>query len=94
MSYPTAQEYISLIEQFVSGRIPASTFENLYLEMFKNDEGLHPDAEFTVLDLLFGDVDRFTPDPALRDTGDLDETQLHTRAKAALDELRGLRNAT
>src|SRR6266478_4966301 len=87
MANPTTQEFTTLIEQFVKREIPVSTFERAYLEMFKNDEGLHPDEEFTVLDSLCADVDAFTADAALRTSGDLDEEGLRARAKRALESL-------
>jgi hypothetical protein len=94
MPYPTLEEFTTLIDRFVTGGMPATAFERLYMEMFKNDEGLHPDAQFAILDSLFGDVDAFTPEPALRNSGDLDEDQLRARATVALDALRGLCSGT
>jgi hypothetical protein len=80
-------KYIDLIERFVSGAIDAPTFESTYLTMFKNESARLPDTAFTVLDQLFGDVDAFCGDPALRGEADLDEEALRTHSLAALREL-------
>lgn len=82
--------YIALLRLFVDGAISAREFEHRYLVAFKNDKDEYPEKVYQVLDDLFGDVDTFCADPALRGPGDLDEVQLLSEAKTALLELERL----
>lgn len=82
--------YRKLIEQFLNNQISALDFEREYLDMFKNDTTEWPEAEYDVLNDLFGDVDAFCADPELRDPGDLDEEQLRQQAKIAIQRLAAL----
>lgn len=81
--------YLDLIASFVEAeRIAAEDFALRYLELFKADQTLFPDAEFDILDGLFGDADMFEADPDLRDPGDVTEVELRAAAAAALVRLR------
>ena len=80
-------KYTSLIERFTSGTIDATRFESEYLRIFKNEVSQLPESVFEILDALFADVDAFCPDPALRDSSDLDENGLRARCQEALREL-------
>lgn len=80
-------KYVELIDRFVCRTIDATTFEAAYLKMFKNETAHLPDTAFTVLEQLFGDVDAFCVDPALRGESDLDEDALRSHSSAALREL-------
>lgn len=83
--------YIELLTTFLEQEtLDSSTFEKLYLELFKGDATMFPDEEFLVLDKLFADVDAFQADPDLRDQYDLDEQGLRASATEALRKLRNL----
>lgn len=84
------EQYIALISSFVADKIPAADFEREYLKLFKADETEWPEAEFAILDELFGEVDAFCADPQLRDENDLDEYELKERSKMALERLQSL----
>ena len=90
MAIDPLQKYVSLIRSFVDGRIDAVSFESRYLEMFKNETVSFDDALFEVLDALFGDVDAFCSDPAMRGGDDLDERQLLAQCQTALAKLMAL----
>jgi hypothetical protein len=82
--------YLRLIEDFLSGAIPAAAFERGYLDTSKVDLHRRPQAVFLVLDRLFADVDAYCADPALRGADDLDEDGLRRAAVDALARLRAL----
>ncbi len=84
------EQYITLISAFVADKIAATDFEREYLKLFKADETEWPEAEFAILDELFGDVDAFCGDPQLRGENDLDEYELKERSKMALERLQSL----
>jgi len=84
------RQYIALISSFVAGKIVATDFERDYLKLFKEDETKWSEAEFAILDELFGDVDAFCADPQLRDEKDLAEYELKERGKMALERLQSL----
>jgi hypothetical protein len=58
--------------------------------MFKNDTASRPEAEFLVLDRLFGDVDAFCSDPTIRGPDDLDEDELRNKCREAFIALQTL----
>jgi Bacterial self-protective colicin-like immunity len=82
--------YMTLLRQFLCGSISASEFERRYLDAFKNDTAEYTETVYQVLDELFGDVDAYCADPALRGPGDFDELQLRSEAGTALLELEQL----
>jgi hypothetical protein len=88
MSAYTLEDYIRLIEDFTTGKMPAADFERAYLQRFKEDETRRPEPQFQILDGLFADVDAYCADPELRDEDDLDEEALRSRAAAAAAALR------
>jgi len=81
------EHYISLITQFVTGKITASQFEASYLEMFKNETRELPEDAYDVLNDLFSNVDTYCGDPELRDDDDLEDAELLNNAKQALKKL-------
>lgn len=81
------ENYISLITKFVSGEITASQFEELYLEMFKNESEILPEETFYILNELFLDVDAYCNDLLLRGEDDLGDSELLQSAKRALESL-------
>lgn len=83
----TMKQYILLIEKFVSGEINASQFEELYLEIFKNEADNLPENIYFILNQLFLDVDSYCNDPGLRDEEDINDEQLLNSAKRALQQL-------
>jgi hypothetical protein len=80
--------YITLIEAFVTERIPSVEFESQYLKLFKEEKRIPPPQVYMVLNNLFTDVDAFCPDPALRNQFSIDEIELRERARRAYGELR------
>jgi Bacterial self-protective colicin-like immunity len=87
MSPERAGEYATLIRQFLEGVITPVTFEQEYLQMFKNEPSGMSLAEYSILETLFTAVDAFCPDPSLRSEDDLDESQLNEAARAAYSAL-------
>ncbi len=83
--------YTHLIEEFLNETLSPVAFETAYLDTFKKDQGSHPEAEYEILNDLFGNVDAFCADPSLRGPRHLDEDQLRTEAQKALSALRRLR---
>ena len=88
MSTERIQKYAALIRQFLDRRIDAGDFERTYLDLYKNECPGMSVAEFSALDKLFGAVDAYCPDSALRSEDDLDEIQLREAAVATLAELQ------
>jgi hypothetical protein len=84
------EKYIALISAFVNGEMEAVEFEAEYLKLFKQDTTEWPEAEYAILDELFGDVDAFCADPQLRSEEDLDEYELKERSRTALEKLQAL----
>jgi self-protective colicin-like immunity protein len=81
------QKYVSLLREFVSGKLGVHAFEARYLEMFKNETVQLPSHVFAILDALFAEVDAFCDDPSLRRDDELDEEQLRKRSTEALNSL-------
>lgn len=76
--------YVMLISDFVTGKIPADEFENSYKRMLKNDLEFFSDSEFNTFNDLFFDVDSYFSNPDFKDDDDIDEEELLARAKNAL----------
>ena len=87
MSTTAIGAYAKLIREFLGRTIDALTFEQLYLNMFKNEKSVLPPEVFETLDGLFADVDAFCPDAAIRGEDDLDEQQLRESCRKALKKL-------
>lgn len=85
--------YIELTKSFVENKIDANEFERRYLSMFKNDTNSWTEAEYEILNGLFGEVDAFCADPELRDENDTDEGQLREAAKVALAKLQAFNDS-
>jgi Bacterial self-protective colicin-like immunity len=85
--------YGYLVQSLISREIDARTFERIYLERFKNDPTDWSEAEYEILNDLFGDVDAFCSDPQFCGPDDLNEEQLRHKAKIALKKLQALRGA-
>lgn len=84
--------YIELLMSFLHNGMSALDFERTYLEVYLNDTTEWSEAEFAILDELFGDVDAFCADANLRDPDDLDEEQLRLKCKTALEKLSTIVN--
>ena len=84
-------DYGELIGRFVDHRIDAGQFERQYLNLMKNDEALHPDDVFVVLDGLFSEADEYfvPPEATAAERRELDEA-LRQHAAAALARLHQL----
>jgi hypothetical protein len=87
MNHQGLSGYKDLIQLFISRAISASEFERSYLRMFKDDPTIRPEFEYEILNGLFGEVDAFSPGPALRLEGSLNEEQLRSAAESALKAL-------
>ena len=83
-------EYIQLLLSFLQNEISPLDFERTYLDVYLNDPTEWSEAEFAILDELFGYVDAFCADATLRAPDDLDEAQLRQKCKKAIDKLRVL----
>jgi hypothetical protein len=90
MSEDAIVGYMRLIMQFLNNEIDPTTFENSYLQLFKNEQRILPSNLFRILDGLFADVDAFCSDPALCGQEDLDEKELRIRCAKALKQLQDL----
>jgi hypothetical protein len=86
-------KYIRLVQSLISREIDPRSFERIYLDLFKNDPTDWSEAEYEVLNDLFGDVDAFCSDPQLCGPDDLNEDQLRHKAKIALKKLQALSGA-
>ncbi len=84
-----AQRYAELIRPFLAGTISADEFQTRYFRAFKNETAALPEDEFRILDRLFGEVDNYVDNPALRNPGNLDEPGLRRACQAALAALAG-----
>jgi hypothetical protein len=83
--------YVELIDRFVCREIDAGLFEAEYLRMVKDDEVMHGDPAFGVIDELFFHVDEyFVPADASADERARAEEALRARARAAGERLRAL----
>ncbi|NGM21029.1 hypothetical protein G3576_13475 [Roseomonas stagni] len=82
--------FVTLIRDFLAGRIDADAFERGYLRASREDGQHRPRAVFLVLDTLFADVDAYCPDPALRGPDDLDAAALREAAARAAARLEAL----
>lgn len=80
-------EYLTLMDAFVLRRMSAGEFETKYLALFKNENRHFGSPIFEVLDKLFGDVDAYVSDPALRRSEDLGEEELLECCKDAQNRL-------
>lgn len=78
------KEYILIMEEFLSGRLSALEFEKLFLELHRNDTHSYTGDAHKYLSILFSDVDSFCGTAEIRDSGDIDETELRERVFNAL----------
>lgn len=88
MSVTALGAYLELLDDFLAGTVTAGEFQTRYFRRFKQETATWPEPVFRVLDGLFADVDAYVEDAALRDPGDLDDEQLHARAREAREALR------
>jgi hypothetical protein len=87
------QKYIYLLNLFVSNQIDVSMFEDLFLQIRREDNywlsGLFNKEIEKVLDTLFLDIDEYTTDDLFNpnDKFSINETELRKRASEALNKL-------
>ncbi|PAX52031.1 hypothetical protein CK510_21555 [Brunnivagina elsteri CCALA 953] len=88
------KKYIILLEDFLSKKIDTNKFEQIFLQIFKDEEIFYSEIEFQVLDKLFGDVDAYCNDPNLIEDPEFEitEEELRLSAKKTLDQLVELEN--
>lgn len=83
--------YGALIGRFVGREIDADEFETEYLRMAKNDQVMHGEPAFGVIEELFFHVDEYfvPPEVAASDRA-REQESLRTRAEEALEKLRAI----
>jgi len=90
------QKYIYVIDLFMSKQIEASDFENLFLQIRREDNywfsGLFDEKAEKVLNTLFLDISDYAPDSLFdpNDSFDINENTLRERARIAFDKLNTL----
>jgi hypothetical protein len=86
---PAVRPYAVLLRLFLDGAVSAPEFELLFLGAYKNDQTSWPSDVFDVLDSLFGDVDDYCADDAIRArVHGIDEHELRDRAGNAFARLK------
>ena len=86
-------EYVRMMQGFVQGATSTTGFVTAYLDKFKNETRELAEAEFEILDELFGDVDAYTPDVSLiaeNPSFYIDEGQLKQRVAMAIEKLKAV----
>ncbi len=81
------QPYVTLLEEFVGGKITEKEFEMEWLETFRKDSSLRSAEEFKLLNRLYGDVDEMIVHACSTDLT-IGDTTLLERAKELLAELQ------
>lgn len=98
MDNERTEGFVELLAAYVEGRLGEAAFAGGFLDRYlREDHDTRWTApEFAILERLFGDVEEFEPDEALR--GELASSvtpeELRTSATRALAELRGLGGAS
>jgi hypothetical protein len=90
MTKRNIQPYITLIRSFVGNKVGSSEFVDSYLRSFKDDPGGLPEAEYKILNEVFGACDALCEDENLRTSYDIGEDQLREECKLALEALEKL----
>ena len=91
--YPdSVRPYIALANVFLEDRISPVEFETVYFSLFKRDETTWEPELFAVLNDLFLDLDRYEPDPRVRDriSAFIDESELSAVVRRAVEAVNGL----
>ncbi len=90
------EPYTKLMDQYLAGQIGEQQFQWTYLEMFRNDANLRSEAEFGLLDSLFGNPDDhhihapaiMNLETQMQDAGQLEPLQ--QRVKALREQVAAL----
>ncbi len=80
--------YIALLADFVGNNVSAEQFEREFLLQFKDETRVLPAAVFELLNQIFYAVDAYCPDPKLRGTDDLSESELRATCSNLLAQLK------
>jgi hypothetical protein len=86
-------DYVELIEKFLQKSVSATEFKRLFLKQFKCEVRALSEAQYQILDTLFGDVDSLSFDEALIASNPdfyIDEGELFRRAQRAALLLKDL----
>jgi hypothetical protein len=86
-------EYIVLLKRFVRHEISAETFQDQYLNRFKDETRFIGGEAYELLQEAFGDVDSFSADPLLLEENPsfyLNELQLREKVQKIIDRLNAL----
>src|SRR2546430_10869413 len=84
-------DYVTLVGRFVNREIDADQFETDYLTLVKNDEVMHGDPAFSIIDELFFYVDEyFVPPEAAEDERSREQENLRAHAQRAAVKLRSI----
>ncbi len=82
------RHYEKLMASFLDKSITAEEFESQYLLLFKNDEYLYDDNDYSPLNRAFGAIDAFCDDESLIGKYDINEGQLRAEISQYLENLR------
>jgi len=83
-------EYLSLINLFIAGRLPAAEFQSTFLRLFKSDPNLWEGETYHILESIFEEVESFESDRSIRSEHYIGEDQLRNTLKMALQKLQAL----
>jgi Bacterial self-protective colicin-like immunity len=81
---------MSLANAFVEGRLTADEFTSVVVRLFKGERDFFDDYAREALFRLFGAAESYCADSALRDRGDLDETELVSEVKGVIAVARSI----
>lgn len=86
------EPYIELVSALVERGMDPKEFEQRFFQLYDSDDTIRPEAEFLVLDQLFGDTEVFEGDPEVHAHLDytIDADELRRCASEALTKLRAL----
>jgi hypothetical protein len=85
----TLNDYITLIQSFLNGRIPIADIEEEYNKLFYRKAQNYPEMAFPVLDKLFASIECYDPEclPGQETAFELSEHALRQYATEALAKL-------
>ena len=87
---PDVSCYVQLLALFTSDLMPIGNYEKRYLEMFKAEESIFPEAIYELLNNLFIDIDVYEPDETMRLDHEIGLDELRANARAALKKLQSI----
>lgn len=86
---PALWPYVALFEAVLERRVTPQEFEVVFLTLYKNDPTSWPPSVFSALESVFGAVDEYCEDEALRaDVHGLGEDDVLAEVERCLKRLR------